>query len=131
MVFPRKFIIYNYTQKFRLFNFLVPSINMFKSFSLFFLLVNTMKCVLLILRESLFTFNQRDIFASSEFNSSCILFRSFPLLNKLVPSANNIGVVLEHMCPRSFMYYKNSNGPSIEPWGTPHVMLLTGDDTPL
>ena len=71
------------------------------------------------------------IFDKSVFISSSMSLRLLPLLNKFVSSANNIEVVEEHIFPRSFMYNKNNNGPKIDPWGTPHVILFTWDDTPL
>ena len=30
----------------------------------------------------------------------------------------------------SFMYIKKSRGPKIDPWGTPHVMSKSGEETP-
>ena len=84
-----------------------------------------------ILRESLLAFNQMEIFDNSKFNSSSISFRLFPILDMFVSSANNIEVVEEHIFPRSFMYNRNNNGPNIDPLGTSHVILFTGDDTPL
>ena len=88
-------------------------------------------CFFLILRESLLAFKQMEIFDNSEFNSCSISFRLFPILNMLVSSASNVEVVEEHIFLRSFMYNRNNNGPNIDPWGTPHVILFTGDDTPL
>ena len=83
------------------------------------------------IKRKFVSLNQMEIFDNSEFNSSSISFRLFPILNMFVSSANNIEVVEEHIFPRSFMYNRNNNGPNIDPWGTPHVILFTGDDTPL
>ena len=41
---------------------------------------------------------------------------------KLVSSANIIGTSTFEELGRSFTYNKNSNGPSIEPFGTPHLI---------
>ena len=43
--------------------------------------------------------------------------------NRLVSSANMIGSNKFDAFLRSFTYSKNSCGPSIEPCGTPHVIV--------
>jgi hypothetical protein len=47
-----------------------------------------------------------------------------------VSSANSRGLVLLRHSGKSLMYNRNSNGPKIEPWGTPHLINCS-DETDL
>ena len=56
---------------------------------------------------------------------------SLPLENKFVSSANNIGIVCLQMEHKSLLLIKNSKGPSIDPCGTPHLIVFVDDVIPL
>ena len=45
----------------------------------------------------------------------------------MVSSAYMIGQKLVLAVARSLMYNRNNNGPRIEPWGTPVVIISKGD----
>ena len=49
----------------------------------------------------------------------------------LVSSANIFAQDISRQLGRSFIYIKKNRGPSILPWGTPQVDLLTLDNAPL
>ena len=84
---------------------------------------NSMKWVFLRLSDNLFILSQSTTFAISVF---IVLIRAlgfFPERNRLESSANSKKKILLDTWARSFIYNKNSNGPSIDPCGTPHVMV--------
>jgi len=49
----------------------------------------------------------------------------YGIKNTFVSSANKINVISGEVVARSFMYSKYSNGPSMKPCGTPHVIVKT------
>ena len=87
------------------------------------LLENIMKWVFLIFRDSLFAFNHKEISLNSSFNVFIIISLSLPLTNELLSSANSLGNVFLQTLARSFMYMRNKSGPSIDPCGTPHLII--------
>ena len=56
---------------------------------------------------------------SSEFAWNCIPLSVFPVINKAVSSAKNLGRDCKQD-GRSLTLIRNNNGPKIEPWGTPY-----------
>jgi hypothetical protein len=59
-----------------------------------------------------------SIFCRSEFNLVIDSSGEFIVSNRVVSSANRCTLV-SRLFGRSFIYSKNSNGPRIDPWGTP------------
>ena len=47
--------------------------------------------------------------------------------NKLVSSANSIGLRMFETFTISFIYMIKSNGPNMDPWGTPQVIFMYSD----
>ena len=47
--------------------------------------------------------------------------------NRLVSSAKSIGFIISETCSMSFMYKMKSNGPNIDPCGTPQEISLYSD----
>ena len=83
-------------------------------------LVNTINFVLLVFNDNLFSFNHSSILTSLELT---FLFNSFGqefVSVRTVSSANNFVLKLDTR-GMSLMYNKNSNGPRVEPCGTPQV----------
>ena len=69
-------------------------------------------------RESELTRNQLDIWSKVTLRSSWNLCLSWPVINMLVSSANNMGVALLKMAlGKSLIYKRNSRGPNTDPWG--------------
>ena len=60
-----------------------------------------------------------------------ISLRFFPVINKLVSSANIIANMDFDKKAKSLTYIRNNSGPRIEPRGTPHVMILFVEVYPL
>ena len=65
------------------------------------------------------------IFAKSLFSSTADVLLSWITENKDVSSANSLAFE-DNPSDKSLIYIKNSNGPSMEPWGTP---ALTSDQS--
>ena len=82
-----------------------------------------------MLKDNLFTFNHCDIFCSSSLVWYWSTDQSLPLENKFELFANKKGIVYLHTLAKSFIYDKNNTGPKIEPWGTPHDIVLMFDET--
>ena len=81
-------------------------------------------------KDSLFTFSHNDISVSSLLILLSIVLISGPLQNKLVSSANKIGIVYLHIEHRSLIYIKKSKGPKIEPlWNTTTDTLHCRDNS--
>ena len=57
--------------------------------------------------------------------------RSVPSIKQLVSSANKIDVSRVDTSPKSLTYRKNSDGPRIEPCGTPQVIGKMPESVPL
>ena len=51
--------------------------------------------------------------------------------HNVVSSAYVMKLKCEVDCAMSFMYIMNNKGPSIEPWGTPVVILPSSEGAPL
>ena len=96
-----------------------------------FLLENIMKCVFMIFKDILFAFNHKENSFNSVFRVFKIKSASLPLINKLLPSANNIGNVYWQTEARWFIYNRNNREPRIDPCGTPHLINWLWDLTPL
>ena len=56
--------------------------------------------------------------------------REVPLTIRLESSAKRMELKLWNIEPRSLMYNKKSNGPKIDPWGTPQVIYVISDLDP-
>ena len=78
--------------------------------------------VLATLRLSLLAINHSLRFSKSEFTATLRSVIEFAEAVKFLSSANNRGFVLLRQRRRSLMYNKKSNGPKIEPCGTPHLI---------
>ena len=70
---------------------------------------------------SLLAINQFLRFSRSEFTAFSISVMEGPEAVRFVSSANSQGLVLFRHSGKSLMY-KHSNGPKIEPCGTPHLI---------
>ena len=57
--------------------------------------------------------------------------RSVPSIEQLVSSANKIYGRQVYTLHKSLTYSKNSDGPRIEPYGTPQVIGKTPESVPL
>ena len=64
-------------------------------------------------------------------NSNCILFSSFEIdvseKIMVVSSANKIGLKIEDILGRSFIYNKHKIGLNTDPCGTPHLIFVKLD----
>ena len=83
---------------------------------------NSMKCVFFRFKESLLVFSQSTTLIISPF---MICTRSSGFLmdtNIFESSARKSENRTLDTLARSLMYDKNSNGPNMEPWGSPHVI---------
>ena len=67
------------------------------------------------------------IFCSSLFKMQTVSTTELPSINKLVSSANRMGVNKLEAFGRSLMYNINKRGPRTEPCGTPHEIDLVTD----
>ena len=72
--------------------------------------------------DSLFAENHSLILINSSLTVLNNVFMLLCLKKNLVSSANIIGTSTFEELGRSFTYNKNSNGPSIETCGTPHLI---------
>ena len=86
-----------------------------------FLRLNTMNCVFFTFRDSLLEYNNRNTLFNSRFMILIIWSILFPVRNRFVSSANNIGNNDVETLAISFTYNKNNNGSIIEPCGTRRV----------
>ena len=86
--------------------------------------LNRMKWVFDTLKESILQSSQSTIFNNSPFMIVTNLFGSRPFKKTLVSSANNMGNNTSDTLAISLIYNKMSNGPRMEPWGTPHVAFF-------
>ena len=76
------------------------------------------------LRLSLLAINHFLTFSKSELAAASRSVTEYAEVVRFVSSANNRGFVLLRQRGRSLMYNKKSNGPKMEPCGTPHLTLL-------
>ena len=73
-----------------------------------------------IFKDILFAFSHATTPISSVFTVYIKEGRFFPVRKKLESTANNMAKSLGDARARSFIYNKNSKGPKLDPWGTPH-----------
>ena len=64
---------------------------------------------------------------SCSFNAIAIDGNFLPDMNILVSSANKTERLVVDTAVKSLMYNKNSNGPKIDPCGTPHFTFSLSD----
>ena len=91
-------------------------------------------CVLLItitlvfatIKDNLFAINHEHNLSSSLETVLHISEISLPVYKKFVSSAhiNIMHFIKDETVRMSFIYNINKNGPTIEPWGTPHVTFI-------
>ena len=86
-----------------------------------------MKFDFFTLRVSLFSVSHSWTLANSSFINNSYSSKSLPGQKRLVSSANKIVDKLLVELLRSLMYIKNSNGPRIDPCGTPQVIIFSVD----
>ena len=134
MLFPSQIAINYNTKKF--FSFLtcvIGSFSIFRqiSFSVTPRFLNNIYWVFFIFSDNLFAFSHRSISVNSSFSKVCISSKFFPLRNKFVSSANSMGKLCLHTICKSLIYIRNSNCPSTEPCGTPHLIWSFLDLAPL
>ena len=89
--------------------------------------VNNMKFVLSMLRDNLLAFTQQYTLPISTFIWLTTSFKFFPVQKRIVSSTKSIGIKRLETEGKSFIWIKNSKGPSIKPWGTPHFIALKSD----
>ena len=82
-------------------------------------------------RDNLLHCNHSWTLVNSSLITVAIFCRLFPVKNILVSSANNIDMLASDTVDKSLMYIKKSNGPSIEPYGTPQLIFSVLDLLPL
>ena len=134
---PFKFIVYDDTQEFRFWN-------LWNFFSINFKVVSRLNQRWRRIKSRkyhivgfFFTFNESLLILSH----SAILFNSWfatsyvssilsPLVKRWVSSANKNGIITLHSFGKSFISIRNNNGPNVDPWGTPHLILV-GNFTPV
>ena len=111
---------------------LLPSIYMFIGCeSILNLGPKIIACVLSRLSESLLALNH---WINKGISLLSLLVRAWvllPVIKRLESSANIIGENRVEIEPRSFIYRRNRIGPRMEPWGTPHLIILVEELTPL
>ena len=78
-----------------------------------------MNLVFLVFNDNLFALNQFDTFINSELTISFNFHISLPEKNKFVSSANNMNSRRSEQFTISFIYRIKSNGPKMDPCGTP------------
>ena len=101
-----------------------PFIWMVGQFSFLPLGLNIIKLVLSIFRDSLLAFNHYINFLNSLLTTVASSCKLFELKNNVVSSANKMENRLDTEAI-SFMY---SNGPRIDPCGTPHVISFISEE---
>src|SRR6218665_3099948 len=93
--------------------------------------LNRMKSVFSKFNDSLFALNHSATLISSMFITSNNLSKEVCEKNTLVSSANRMNVKMDEIEAKSLIYNRNNRGPSIEPGGTPHVISVAWETTPL
>ena len=89
--------------------------------------VKSMTFVLSMFRESLLALTHAYTLAIYLLISETISFRLYPVANRFVSSAKRIGMKYSETWGKSLIYNKKSKGPRMDPWGTPHLILLRSD----
>ena len=87
---------------------------------------NTIAFVFFTFNDNLFIFSH----SVTLFNSCSVVLASLCLVcapHNVVSSAYVMKLKCEVDCAMSFMYIMNNKGPSIEPWGTPVVILPSSE----
>ena len=87
-------------------------------------------CVLLWFSDNWLLLSQFETWVSSEFMILQMLLKSPPFINIVVSSANNKNCACWEQWIMSLIYIKNSNGPNIDPCGTP-IFIPFIDDSAL
>ena len=82
-------------------------------------------------RDNLLHCNHSWTLVNSSLITVAIFCGFFPVKNILVSSANNIDMLAPDTVDKSLTYIKKSNGPSIEPCGTPQLIFSVLDLLPL
>ena len=91
---------------------------------------NTIAFVFFTFNDNLFIFSH----SVTLFNSCSVVLASLCLVrapHNVVSSAYVMKLKCEVDCAMSFMYIMNNKGPSIEPWGTPVVILPSSEGVSL
>ena len=83
------------------------------------------------LRDTLLIFNQVDIYGNSLLIFVCESVRFEPFIDIFVSSTNKTGLVDLQTFGKLFIYNKNNESPSIDPWKTPHCINLVLEGIPL
>ena len=86
-----------------------------------------MNLVLDVFKESLFALNHSEIFSSSEFTFENNVLMFLPEKKRFVSSANRMNLRIAEEKHKSFIYTRNSNGPNIDPCGTPQLIHFNSD----
>jgi hypothetical protein len=68
--------------------------------------------------------NQASNWVVTEDTRACRSFASLPTNNIFVLSAYKTTLACLIFKGKSFIYTKNKRGPNIDPWGTPHLVVL-------
>ena len=87
-----------------------------------FLLPNIIYDVFVIFSDNKLALNHSEIIWSSSFICLSRTSKDLPVINRFVSSANMMVWRSGDAKLRSLMYKRNSNGPRIEPCGTPQVI---------
>ena len=90
----------------------------------------SMYSVLVTLILNLFAVSQSLTISSFELTDSWTSLKQAPVTEMFVSSANILVFAWFRQHGRSLIYRRNSKGPRIEPWGTPHVIIPESDSTP-
>ena len=93
--------------------------------------LNIINLVFSVFKESLFALNHWNIEAISllVFSSNDVAVLSWKI--RFVSSANSIAFELLVIDEISLIYNRKSNGPNMDPWGTPQVIGKLGEDSDL
>ena len=89
--------------------------------------LNSIKFVLSIFKDSLLAFSHCMILPSSLFTMAVSSCRFYELQNNVVSSANRIEERIFDTDAISLVYNKNNNGPSMDPCGTPQVIFFISE----
>ena len=92
--------------------------------------VKSMKFVLSMFRERLLALTHAYMLGISLLISETISFRVYPVAKRFVSSAKRIGMKYSETWGKSLIYNKKNKGPRIDPWGTPHSIVLRSDSHP-
>jgi len=135
MMTPAQLCIYVHSKKFSNFNSiyarLIKTNTVINSNITYIFSTKYNKVCFFTLSDNLFALNQHESFFSSQLITSISVAMSSPLKSSVVSSAKMIKWIIWEQLTISLMYNRNSNGPRIEPWGTPQVTVFHDESTPL